>query len=153
MVWKPERYIFDLHTAGDVHTSSQRAESAKATAKKAADSVSSLRIATGFGLLVGEMDEFIDHYQRASEKATNRSTRATSGDETKRTTWQIPTKEVGKPKANAGGKSSWFGSLSSQFGSSSSSSSSDWQVERDAMIQRISKLEAQLTEAGMEPAE
>lgn len=150
-MWKPERYIFDLHTSGDVHTSSKRAESAKATAKNAANSVSSLRVGTGFGLLVGEMDEFIDHYQRASDKATNRSTRATSGDETKRTTWQIPAKGAEKPKANAGNKPSWFGSLSSQFGSSSSSS--EWKVERDALIQRISKLEAQLTEAGMEPAE
>ena len=40
-----------------------------------------MRAATGFGLLALEMDEFIDHYQRASDKAVSRSARATAGDE------------------------------------------------------------------------
>ena len=149
-MFKPEPYIFDRHTEGDVHTSSLRAEHGKEPSKGGADSVSSLRAATGFGLLALEMDEFIDHYQRASDKAVSRSARATAGDEQERTTWQIPSKPAEKSKGKTGETPSWLGSLKSTFSSSTSPSASA-DAEREALLKRISDLERQLTEAGLTP--
>ena len=151
VVWRPQQYIFDMHRSGDIHTSNSRAEGKETrNAEYTPKSVSSIRVATPFGLLVGEMDEFIDHYQRASKKASTRINSASSADENTRTTWQIPSRSAEQQKGSAKNKTgqSWFGALQQGF-----QSSKDWQEERKALLTRISRLEAQLTEAGIQPSE
>ena len=139
MLFGDHSSIFLTCTGQEIYILQLRAEGKETrNAEYTPKSVSSIRVATPFGLLVGEMDEFIDHYQRASKKA---STRINSHLQMK-IHERRGRSHLGRQNSKRFGKNktgqSWFGALQQGF-----QSSKDWQEERKHFL-RAFQLQAQL---------